>query len=87
MPLNKKLDTWLIVKTAAIWITIIYVICAVAFLLIPAKTLDWFWKPMFHNLSPKTATYIILGFFESAIYTAAAIWTLVTIYNQLAKKR
>ncbi len=84
---SNKLDTWLIVKTVAIWMAIIYAICATAFLLVPTSTLDWLWKPMFHNLSPRTGTYIVLGFLESVTYTAAAVWILVTVYNQLAKKR
>ena len=87
MPLKNKLDVGLIVKTASMWMVIAYVVCAVAFLILPTQSFDILWKPMFHAFGLKpTVTYVILGFIEAVIYTAIGVWLFATLYNQFAKR-
>lgn len=85
MPL-KQLDTWLIVKTVTMWMMLLYIICAAAFLLLPKATVDLLWQPMFHTfgLQP-TISYILLGLVETVVYTALAVWLLAALYNYFAK--
>ncbi len=87
MPLKNKLDVGLIVKTSAGWMTIAYVVCATAFLILPTQTSDILWKPMFHAFGLKlTATYMILGFLEAIGYTAAGAWLFAALYNKFSKR-
>mgnify|MGYP001595051842 CR=1 FL=1 len=87
MPLKNKLDSWLVVKTATTWMAILYVVCLAAYLIVPAGSFDILWKPMIHafNLTP-VLPYVVLGFLEAVIYTIAAVWLFVTLYNQFAKR-
>ena len=87
MPLKNKLDVGLIVKTSVAWMAIAYIVCAVAFLVLPTQTSDILWKPMFHVFGLKpTATYVILGFLEAIAYTVVGVWLFAALYNQFAKR-
>ncbi len=83
-----KLDTELIVKTSVAWMIIAYLVCAVGFLVLPSKTFEILWKPMFHAFAMQpTGLYIIVGLVEAVVYTAFLVWVFVALYNYFANKR
>lgn len=62
---------------------IIYAICTIAYLALPKSTFEALWKPMFHWLYGATTAALVLGFLETAIYSAGVAAIFVWIYNYL----
>lgn len=88
MPLKNRLDAWSIVKTVTVWMAILYIICAAAFLILPQTTFDVLWKPMIHafNLKP-IGINMVIGFIEAVVYTALSVWLLVVLYNYFTRNK
>lgn len=82
------MDSWLIAKTSAAWMAVLYIVCAVGFILLPSTTIDFLWKPMFHALGLQATdpTFLVIGLVEAVVYTALAGWLFAALYNYFSKR-
>ncbi len=78
----------LVIKTVVVWIALIYLVCAAAYIVLPNDTFDFLWRPILHSFDIRpVGIYMVVGFAETVAYAALATWLFIKVREYVAKKK
>lgn len=85
--MKNRLELKLVAIAAGATAAVVYVLCAIAYLLLPKPAFDLLWKPLFHWLYGASAASIALGLVEVVVYAILTAAAFVLIYNYLLERQ
>lgn len=84
--MKSRLDLRLVAAATGATAGVVYLVCAIAYLLLPKPAFDLLWKPVLHWLYGASAGTIALGLVEVIVYAILTAAAFVLIYNYLLER-